>query len=91
MNAQQRKNWDKIRSKLIELQGRLNDCHSELSTTAEEEQEKFDNMNEGLQASDNGQKTETTAGALTEAASALENLASEIDNVVESIEEAINA
>lgn len=61
---------------LTELTGmrqRWEEIGSEVQELAEAEQEKFDNMNEGLQQSEQGQAIEQAASALSEAAAALEN------------------
>ena len=51
-----------------------------IAQVAEEEREKFDNLTEGLQQAENGQKME-------EAADILEEVSIEIDNLVSRVEE----
>jgi hypothetical protein len=55
---------------------------TEVEPLADEEQEKFDNLPEGLQNSEKGQ-------AMEEAASALESAVSELESAVDSIDSAI--
>ena len=52
----------------------LDHLQGELQMEADEEQDKFDNLSEGLQQADSGQAIEAAAGSLQEAADALENL-----------------
>lgn len=54
--------------------GPLDALQSELQMEADEEQDKFDNLSEGLQQADSGQAIEAAAESLQEAADALENL-----------------
>lgn len=52
-----------------------------LETLKDQEQEKFDNLSEGLQASERGQKFEMDAARLADAHSSCESAISEIDEV----------
>lgn len=54
-----------------------------LSECAQEEQEEFDNMPEGLQGSDRGQQMEETAYNLQEWADGLEETINELENITE--------
>lgn len=74
MNKQQRKSLDEA----IEL---LEQAQEIINTIKDEEQEKFDNLSEGLQATENNQKLETNA-------STLENASASVDEVLEYINEA---
>lgn len=74
MNAQTRK-------RLSELLSTLEGVKDELDTLAADEREKFDNLNEGLQASDRGQ-------ALEQAAEELEQAAEGVQDAIGAIEEA---
>lgn len=74
MNKARRKELERA----IEL---LNEAKDIITACQEEEQECYDNLNEGLQATENGQKMET-------AAEALESGADEIDTIIEYINEA---
>lgn len=74
MNKARRKELERA----IEL---LNEAKEIITACQEEEQEGFDNLSEGLQAAENGQKMET-------AAEALESASDEIDTIIEYINEA---
>jgi hypothetical protein len=56
--------------------------HNSIETIRDEEQEKFDNLPEGLQQSENGQKFEETVGSLDEVISNLEDAIGNIDSVL---------
>lgn len=75
MNATRRAELRKIMEQLSDLRGSL----SEFATT---EQETFENMPEGLQEAEQGQRIEATA-------SELEDATDHLDNCIASIEEAI--
>lgn len=68
------------RDRLARAATMIDEAKSIIEAVAEEEQEKFDNLSEGLQASERGQKME-------EAASTLEDLASTLDDVLSSLGE----
>ena len=78
------------RKRLAALQSKINDVRSELGVMiadatelAEEEMEKFENMTEGLQASEKGQ-------AIEQAANALHDLQDLLESSDGSLEEAAN-
>jgi len=73
MNKANREAVAKIRARLEDLLLQAEAIGDELQTMADDEQEKFDNMPEGLQQGEQGQAIETAAGALGEAASACES------------------
>lgn len=75
MNAKDRQEASAILSELEGLQSRL-------ETLADAEQEKFDNMSEGLQASERGQAIELSASNLADAVTAIGEA---IDNLSETI------
>lgn len=52
----------------------LEQAHSEIEGIKDEEQDKFDNMSEGLQQSENGQKLEENVQSLDEALSNLDDI-----------------
>lgn len=79
MNAADRKQVSTLVSQLEDMQAKFDYIRSELRDLADAEQNKFDNMNEGLQASEQGQQIEEAASNLSEAADA------------DSIDDAINA
>lgn len=55
---------------------------SAIETIRDEEQEKFDNLPEGLQQSENGQKFEEIVSSLDEAISNLQDAINNIDSVI---------
>lgn len=79
MNAKDRKQVAALVSRLGELQSQFESAKSEIGELADAEQEKFDNLSEGLQQGEKGQAIEEAAGHLQEAADA------------ESIEESVAA
>jgi len=60
MNQKQKKELDEIFSKLEEIEERL-------SAMRDEEEEKYENLSEGLQQSEKGQAIESAKNALDEA------------------------
>ena len=64
MNAQDRKAVSGIVSELEALRSQVEDIGTRLRELADAEQDKFDNMSEGLQSSDNGQAIEEAASNL---------------------------
>ena len=73
MNAQDRKAISGLVSELEALRSQVEDVGARLRELADAEQDKFDNMNEGLQAADNGQAIEEAASNLSDAADAAES------------------
>lgn len=73
MNASDRKQVAELTTLLEELKGDVEAAGEALRGLADAEQEKFDNMPEGLQQGEAGQKIESAASALDEAASAAED------------------
>lgn len=67
MNAQRRKEIQAVLNELADLRSRVDTLH-------DEEQEAFDNMPEGLQASDRGQASEAAVSALDDALSAFDEI-----------------
>lgn len=75
---------NKMRRELLEgAKEALADLMAVIQQHANKEREAFDNMPEGLQASERGEKTDT-------AASELENAAQFIDDAIQAIDEAIS-
>ena len=81
MNKQDRDKVQELAQTLESLKGQIQACGEELRALADAEQEKFDNLSEGLQAAEQGQQIEQCAGTLDEAASAAED-----GNAAEAIE-----
>lgn len=72
----------KQRDSLNALIGKLEEIKSEVETAQNEEQEKFDNLSEGLQQSERGQAMEQAANDLEEVVSALYEACSKLGDVV---------
>lgn len=83
MNAQDRKEISNIISELEALQAKVEELGSQLRDLAEAEQDKFDNLPEGLQASERGEAIDQAAQSLGDAAEALEtgDIGSALDNL----------
>jgi hypothetical protein len=88
MNAQDRKTVAKLLGELNELKSKAEEIGNQLRELADAEQEKFDNMSEGLRQAENGQKIERAAENLSSAADSCEegNIQETIDSL-EQIEE----
>ena len=71
MNKQDRATMAAILLALNDLKSQVENHSGDLQSLADAEQEKFDNMPEGLQAGEQGQKIEAAAEALSEAAQAV--------------------
>ena len=76
MNKTQRKQLSVI---LTVLEG----VKADLEMMSEEEQEKFDNLTEGLQASEKGQAMEDAARELQSAADSIDEVTSSIETAME--------
>lgn len=68
----------------------LDSAKSVVEEVGSDEQESFDNMTEGLQKSERGQRMEEVAGSLDEANSDISNLSSSIQEAVKSWLESID-
>lgn len=75
MNKDQRKRLQEA----VDLMEQAKDIISEV---AGEEQEKFDNLNEGMQAMERNQKLEENAGFLTDSEDDLENVIQSVADVI---------
>lgn len=76
MNQEQRKALNILLSKIEEIK-------EEITSFQEQEEEKYNNLSEGLQATENGQKLETIAEHLSDAVSNLETAIDDITNAIE--------
>jgi hypothetical protein len=85
MNRTDRATLAGLISRLETLKGEAEAVASELTALADDEQGKFDNLSEGLQASEQGQQIERAAEALAEMASAAEE-----GNIGEALDAASN-
>lgn len=83
MNAAGRKELDRLFAELREAQEKVENIGAEIRTLAEAEQEKFDNLSDGLQQAEAGQKLESMAEALNSLADYCEggDIAAAIDEV----------
>lgn len=81
MNAAQRKTLSAALAALSAVKEALENAHSVAEELANEEQEKFDNMPEGLQQSERGQ-------AIEGAASTLNEIADHLQTALDALEEA---
>mgnify|MGYP001769749452 CR=1 FL=1 len=70
------------RKKLSEILAKVEEIEGEICTIKDEEQEKFDNLPEGLQVSDKGTQIEEIIGYLEEAENCLQELIANIDNAM---------
>lgn len=68
MNQAQRKLIANIVAKLNDLKEEVQSLTGEIQSIADDEQEKYDNMPEGLQGGDKGSAIQNAADALTAAA-----------------------
>lgn len=75
MNAQRRKEIEEVLNELADLRSRVEALH-------EEERDAFDNMPEGLQASERGQASEAAASALDDALSAFDEIESSLNEAM---------
>jgi hypothetical protein len=76
MNKDQRKRIRAVYDKLGEL------CE-EFEAISEEEQDKYDSMPEGLQASERGEAIQEAADAISDQVSAIEDIQSALEEYVE--------
>lgn len=74
MNKEDRKAVERI-------VGELNSLKDEIEELRSQEQDKFDNMSEGLQAGDTGQAIEAAATALENAHSAIDEAVGELEGI----------
>lgn len=84
MNAKVRKQVADLLNRLRTLQSEAESIGEELTSLSDEEQEKFNNLSEGLQATERGQALEEAAGKLQEAADACAG--GEIQNAIDALE-----
>lgn len=88
MNNKQRKELAAAAERISGLTADLEDLTDILTEHQEEEQDKFDNMNDGLQASERGQATEAAATALQEAIDALQEAMTNLETATDAIDTA---
>lgn len=76
MNAQRRKEIAAVLNELADLRSRI-------ETVQSEEQDAFDNMPEGLQHSERGEKAEQACSALDDAITAFDEIESALNEAAE--------
>lgn len=76
MNKQRRKELEAILNELADLRSRL-------ETVKDEEQDAYDNMPEGLQSSERGEKAEQACSSLDDALTAFDEIDSAINDAME--------
>lgn len=69
------------RSRLATISFKIMQLRDELDAIAEEEQESFDNLPEGIQDSEKGQKMEENVSQILDVAANLEGIAEALDDV----------
>lgn len=69
------------RALLKNIIAKVEACHEEVAKMQEEEQEKYDNLSEGLQQTENGESLEVASNILENAADDLENAASLLNDL----------
>jgi hypothetical protein len=74
---------DARRKVLVEAIAHLEAAQAQIEQVGSEEQEAFDNLSEGLQQSERGQKMEEAANELSNAHDSLEDVISQIQAVME--------
>jgi hypothetical protein len=75
------------RDTLTKLQAQLEDIKSQVETIAEAEQEKFDNLSEGLQNSEKGETIQQAAESGTEVVDELTAASESLDNAIAKIDD----
>lgn len=88
MNKERRKVIADAAALLAEAQAKIDEAQEMLSDAADEERDYHDNMPEGLQAGERGQRADEVAGYLEEARDTLDTMSSDIGEVMSSLEAA---
>lgn len=88
MNNARRKTITDLITKANEIESLANDLAQQIADLQAEEQDSFDNLTEGLQATERGQASEAAADALQEAVSAIEEAASAAIETISNLETA---
>lgn len=89
MNQKQRKALAEISARVYALKEELAGLQATIAEHGDDEQGKFDNLSEGLQASEKGQKLSDAAEALGEAASEMEGAVDSLETAVGKINEMV--
>ena len=88
MNKQRRKDITDLVERVKAVTETLNDALGDIESIKGEEEEAFENMPEGLQESEAGQRAQESAEALSEAYGTLESLLDTLEEVTTSLETA---
>lgn len=91
MNKARRAALNDLRNQIDEVKDTVEQMVETLGGLRDEEQEGFDNMSEGLQQSETGQRIEAAADALDNAHTELEAIGEEFQSVMDQIDEAAGA
>lgn len=75
---------NKTRKQISEIFTAISDLRCELDEIMEEERSKFDNLTEGLQASEMGQRMEESADELDDAISSIDDALSTLESLMDS-------
>ena len=86
MNAESRKAVQSILNDLCEIDTQIEAFKGKVEQLQEEEQEKFDNLSAGLQASERGQLLEQAAAQLASAIDYLESAVSAVTDACSELE-----
>lgn len=91
MNNVRRKEAEALRSQIEDARSTLYNLTEDLGNLRDEEQEGFDNMSEGLQQAETGQRIEAAASHLGEAYDVLDSALEDLMHVMTEIDEAVGA
>jgi predicted nuclease with TOPRIM domain len=87
MNNKTRKDLREIAGKMDELAGMLEDIKSQLEDIQEQEQDKYGNLPEQLQDTENGQRLSESADNLYDLVDRLDSALSELWDISEGVEQ----
>lgn len=85
MNNVRRKEIKRIISRFDDLSGLIEELKENISSVMDEEQESFDNLPEGLQCSERGEKMESAIESLQSAIDSLEEI--DLEEITSYLEE----
>lgn len=88
MNKARRKAIADVQEQLRKAQEIIRDAAEQLASIKDDEEEYFDNMPEGIQAGERGEKAQAAIDNLDEALTTLEGIDEEIDGALESMDSA---
>jgi len=88
MNAADRKALTKLWEEISVLQGKLQDAKGEAEALQSAEQDKFDNMSEGLQQGATGQAIEESTERLDEVVQSFDDVDSALETLLTALDDA---